>query len=132
MRTATRTKDEKFSTAEKFSPDFPEDSEIKAEFAQIIRAYPDKEVANAADCSPYTVKCWKAEVSFPQGRNLMKLLPHYPKIRKWHDRRTGGLNHPQSQVELFAELERIMASDTAQGRAMRARLQQIMEEQRAR
>lgn len=132
MKSAIILAGEKIPATENFSPKIDNDGEIKRELAQIIQLYPDKVVAEAVDTSPDTVKCWKAERSFPQGRHLMRLVQAFPKIRAWHDRRTGGINHPQSQVELFAELERIMASNTPEGRAMRARFLQIIAEEQGR
>lgn len=125
-KSATRTSGEKFAPAKNFSPEIGSDRELRADFSALILQFPDKELAAAADCSPETVKCWKAERSFPHGRHLMKLVADFPKIALWHARRTGGLAHPQSQSELFAFLEQVMASDTPEGRAMRARLQQIL------
>jgi hypothetical protein len=119
----------KYSPSTKFSPDFSSDKELKADFSALILQFPDKVLAYSADCSPETVKCWKAERTFPHGRHLMKLVADFPKIRAWHSRRTGGLDHPQSQSELYAALEKVMASGTAEGRAMRARFQQILAEQ---
>lgn len=118
---------EKLAPSTIISPDFSTDKALKAEFSAVILAFPTDALAESADCSPETVKCWKAARAFPHGRHLMKLVADFSAIRTWHSRKTGGLDHPQSQAELFVLLEKIMASDTAEGRAMRARFQQIVE-----
>jgi hypothetical protein len=127
-RYATKPRGEKLPLSNNFSPKIDSDGDLRAEFSALILPFPDKVLATSADCSPETVKCWKAERSFPQGRHLMKLVADFPKIQAWHDRRTGRVNNPQSQSELFALLEQVMSSDTAEGRAMRARYQQIVAE----
>lgn len=128
MSAAINVAGENFFPANNFSPEFPSDRRLRAEFAEVIQLFPDKVLAQAADCSPETVKCWKAERSFPQGRYLMKLVADFPKISAWHDRKTGRIHTPQSLTELFSHLEQVMASNTPEGRAMRARLQQIVAE----
>lgn len=127
-RSATKPAGEKFAPPNNFSPKIASDGDLRAEFSALILPFPDKVLAASADCSPETVKCWKAERSFPQGRHLMKLVADFHRIQVWHDRRTGRSNNPQSQSELFALLEQVLASDTAEGRAMRARYQQIVAE----
>ncbi len=129
MLRATILKGEEFTADVKFSP-IESDDALKADFSALIVQFPVKRLAKAADCPPDTVKCWKAGRSFPQGRYLMRLVSEFPKIRAWHDHRTGGMSNPRSQSEMFADLERIMASNTAEGRAMRARFQQIVAEAR--
>lgn len=104
------------------------EQDAAAEFSAVILAFSTGEIAKATGRSKETVKCWKAGRAFPNGVSLMALTSEFPRIRAWYDRRTGGVHNPQSQVELFAELERIMASETPEGRAMRARFQQIVAE----
>lgn len=125
-KTATRIKSEKFSPGEKFTPSIEKDTKLKADFAKVIHLYPAKLLAEAADCSVDTVKCWKARRSFPHGTHLMRLVADFPEINAWHSRRTGGLNNPRAQVEVYAELERILGEDSAKGRAMRARYHEIV------
>src|SRR4051812_32344923 len=102
------------------------DNADTAEFAGLIRLYSDRKVAKVAAVSEETVRLWKGEQRFPQGRNLMKLMAEFPKIAAWVNRRTGGMSNPRSTAEGFALLEQVMASASPEGRAMRARFQQIM------
>lgn len=104
------------------------DNEERAEFAGIIRVYSDRKVSKAADVSEETVRLWKAERRFPQGHNLMRLMSEFPKIAAWVNRRAGGIANPQSLSEGMAYVESVMASNTPDGRAMKARLQQIIAE----
>ena len=112
----------------KFVGNISNDNAEKAEFAGIIRLYKDSKIADAADVSEETVRLWKTERRFPQGHNLIKLMAEFPKVAAWVNRRTGGINNPRSMAEGFALVEQIMASATPEGRAMRARLMQIMAE----
>ena len=128
-RFATRTTGEKFVRPTRFSPVFSSENEAKEEFSAVILPFSDKELAESADVSTETVKCWRARRALPRGFNLMALVADFPDIAAWFGRRTGGLSNPQSEVELFGHLEQIMASDTPQGRAMRARLRQLLTEQ---
>lgn len=128
MRPAISNDGERFHDTKKNFVEISE-TEIKAEFSALILPFKDHRIARAVDCSIDTVKMWKAGRSFPQGRYLMRLVSEFPKIRAWHDQRTGGLSQPQNMSECFAFLEQMMASNTPEGRAMRARFQQIVAEQ---
>lgn len=59
----------------------------------------------------------------------MKLVAGIPRIEAWFSRRTGRLNNPQSFAEMCAFLEKAMASNTPEGRALRARREQIITEE---
>lgn len=104
------------------------DNDEKAEFAGVIRVYSDRKVAKAADVSEETVRLWKNEKRFPHGSNLIRLMGEFPKIAAWVNRRSGGISNPQSLSEGMAYVEKVMASNTSDGRAMKARLQQIIAE----
>lgn len=104
------------------------DNEEKADFAKLIRPFSDVKLARAAEVSTETVRTWKVERSFPNGRHLIRLMEEFPKVNAWVNRRAGGINNPQSLSEGMAYVEKIMAGNTPDSRAMKARLQQLMAE----
>jgi hypothetical protein len=122
-RAATRRLGENFAPTKNFAP--VTEQEAAQEFSAVILPFSVGQLAQATGRSKETAKCWKAGRAFPNGVSLMALVAEFPQIRAWANRRTGGFDHPQSQSEGFALLERIMASNTAEGRAMRARLLEL-------
>jgi hypothetical protein len=128
-RHATKLQGENFSPSKNFSPVFSPMSEVDAaqEFAAVILPFSVGELATATNRSKETAKCWKLGRAFPNGVSLMALVAEFPAIRAWAHERTGGFDSSQSLGTMFALLEKVMASDTAEGRAMRARFQQIAE-----
>lgn len=126
-KTAISLESAKIARSNNSSPVFVSEQEAAKEFSAVILPFSVGELATATDRSKETVKCWKAGRSFPNGVSLMALVAEFPAIRAWHHTKTGGFDSPQSLGAMFSTLERVMASDTAEGRAMRARFQQIVE-----
>lgn len=73
MRVAMRPVGEKSAPTTSFAPIFPSKREARDEFASIIHSFENGVIANDADVSKETVKCWKAGRAFPNGENLIKL-----------------------------------------------------------
>ena len=104
------------------------EAERAEEFAGELIPFPAKDLARASSRSVETAKQWKAGRRFPNGESLMALMAAFPTINAWVLRKTGGIHSPQALSTAFALLEQIMQSDTAEGRAMRARFQEIQAE----
>jgi hypothetical protein len=133
MRSSSALKGEKFSPAgasKNFAPDFfpATEQDLAQEFSAQIIDFDTGVLAKASGRSKETVKCWKAGRAFPNGASLLALIAEFPRIRAWADRRTGGIANPQSFAETMELLERLMASDSAEGRAIRARMAELLRE----
>lgn len=122
-----KTPGAKISYPKNFAPIMTEQA-AAAEFSGVILSFSTGQLAQATGRSKETAKCWKAGRAFPNGVSLMALVTEFPQIRAWAHSKTGGFESSQSLDVMFGTLEQIMASDTPKGRAMRARLQQIMAE----
>ena len=118
---------EKIAYPKNFAPVLTEQA-AAAEFSAIILPFSTGQLAQATGRSKETAKCWKSGRAFPNGVSLMKLMEDFPQIDAWVRSKTGRFNSPQTLGTMFGMLEKVMASDTAEGRAMRARFQQILAE----
>lgn len=125
VRSATKTTGEKIAPATNFAPVLTE-QEAAAEFSAVILDFSAGELARASRRSKETAKCWKAGRAFPNGVSLLALVNEFPKIRAWVNAKTGGFDSPRGLSAAFALVEQIMATDTPDARAMRARLQQLL------
>lgn len=103
-QTATQRAGEKFAPTKKFSP--VTEQEAAEEFSAVIIDFSVGELAHATGRSKETAKCWKAGRAFPNGVSLMALVAQFPRIRVWANRRTGGFDNPQTQVEFLHCLSR--------------------------
>lgn len=126
-RPATKLGGENISPPKNFSPVFSEPEAAK-QFSAVILPFSVGELALAADRSKETAKCWKNGRAFPNGVSLMALMAEFPVINAWVKTRTGGFDSPLALAEGFAMLEKIMAGETPEARAMRARVMQLVAE----
>lgn len=127
MRQSTGARRERFSPQKSLPPRISE-IEAAAEFSAVILPFSAGQLAQASGRSKETAKCWKAGRSFPNGTSIKALEAAYPLIRSWANQRWGIHDSPERLTNSFALLEQIMASDSAEGRALRARLQQLAAE----
>lgn len=124
VETATRLEGDNFSPKNKFTP--VTEQEAAKEFSAVILQFSVGELAHATGRSKDTVKCWKSGRAFPNGASLMALIAEFPRIEAWVRSKTGSaFQSPASLGEVFGLLERLMQSDTAEGRAMRARFLEL-------
>lgn len=59
------------------------DSTLAERFAAIILPFAIKDVARVADCSPETVKAWRAGRSLPYAPHLFPLARGIEPVRQW-------------------------------------------------
>lgn len=127
MRTATKSRGETLSPAKTFSPFKPSPRDAAKEFSAVILPFSVGELATAANTSKETAKCWKNGRAFPSGTKLLALMAEFSHVQSWADSKTGAHREsPQVLASNFELLERLLASDTAEGRAMRARAAELM------
>lgn len=111
-------------------PPLKTSQEAAKEFSAVIIDFSSGELAQATGKSKETAKCWKRGRAFPDGMNLKMLEAAFPKIRAWSDWRFGVHDSAHRVGASFADIERFLTADTAEGRAARARVNEIMKETR--
>lgn len=105
----------------RISHPFLSEPEAAEEFSAVILDFSAGELARASGRSKDTAKCWKVGRAFPNGVSLIALIREFKPIRTWVESKVGALDSPRGMSEGFAILEKIMVSNTPEGRAMRAR-----------
>lgn len=129
MRNARKGAGVKITYPKNFTPVLTEQA-AAAEFSAVIIPFSTGQLAQATGRSKDTVKCWKAGRTFPNGVSLMALIEDFPQIDAWVRSKTGRFNSPHTVTDIFSEMEKLLTSDSASGRAARARFQQIMAERK--
>lgn len=107
MRTSMRPVREVTSPANISSPIMAPKQKTRREFAEIIREFENGEVANDANVSKETVKCWKAGRALPQLENAVQLALRNPKVMSWV---LAKLNVRQMPEHLTPEVLTVMAA----------------------
>lgn len=126
MRTAMKLAGEKVAPPKKIAPLFVSKRAAKLEFASVIDEFELGEVANDADVSKETVKCWKAGRAFPHGQNLMLLMLRNRKVCGWVLGKLGlnqmpeCLNDPRVLNALQAFAHRVSFENDPDGDEARA------------
>ena len=124
---STRLRRENFLAPKNFTPKIDEVQAAK-EFSAVILDFSAGQLAYATGRSKQTAKCWKAGRAFPNGNSLKSLEAEFPAIRSWANNRWGIHDSAERLTNGFALLEQMMASNSPEGRAMRARFQQMLAE----
>jgi prolyl oligopeptidase PreP (S9A serine peptidase family) len=126
VRTAIKLAGEVSAPATISAPTMPAKREAKQEFASIIREYENGEIANDADVSKETVKCWKAGRALPQADNLFKLAQKNRTVQAWAMRQLGisqpaeFFNSPAGLTAAMAAVWQVMHQPGPDGDAVRA------------
>lgn len=125
MRTAMNLAGEKLAPSTMFAPTFPSKREARQEFASIIREFDNGEIANDADVSKETVKCWKAARALPRSDNLIKLAKKNRSVMAWTLRHLGvnqvpEFLSPQVMTAMVAAFHQVAQQPGPDGDAIRA------------